>query len=173
MFCSILCQEDFVDYQRARLAYQFGKLESVRNGIYPEHGGNVEFELFSFFEICHHLKDWVKEESPEHSINVEKFIKASPALRITADICNRLKHKVLRDRGTQALIEHKKSKAPLGPFRITVTTVIGPDPSMAKVTLSNATIATERGEECCFALAQECMSEWAHYFTENKRLCNN
>lgn len=163
-----LSQEKMMNYQRARLDYQFRKLEPIRSGIYPEFGGNVEFELYSFFEICYHLKDWIIE-SPQYSTlsNVEDFIKDSPSLRISADICNRLKHKVLRDNKTKNIVYHKRSTAPLGPFKITTTMVIGPDPSMANVALSMATIQTERGEECCFSLAKECMAEWRRYFTQS------
>lgn len=156
-----------MEYQCARLQYQFGKLRAIRDGVYPSHGGNVEFELFSFFEICHHLKDWVKE-SPRYSnfTNVEAFINASTPLRIAADICNRLKHKVLKDRRTGDLT-NQRSKGPLDPFNLRTTVVIGPDADMAKVALTEATITTERGTECCFNLAQDCMEEWSRYFTAN------
>lgn len=148
-----------MNYQRARLRYQFSKLETIQNGVPPEYGGNVEFELFSFFEICYHLKDWVKH-SPEYNSfgNVEDFINGSPAMRACADICNRLKHKNLRTR---------RSKYEIGVFRLKPSMTIGPDPSMARVGLEEATIETERGEECCYALARECVQEWGRYFSEN------
>lgn len=148
-----------MDYQRARLRYQFSKLEPIRKGIFPEYGSNVEFELFSFFEICYHLKDWVKY-SPEYSdfSDVEDFINESPAMRICADICNRLKHKNLRTR---------RSNSEIGVFHLRSSMTIEPDPSMARVGLEEATIETERGEECCYALAKECLQEWGRYFSEN------
>lgn len=153
-----------MEYQRARLRYQFEKLEPIRSGVYPDYGGNVEFELFSFFEICYHLKDWIEASHPELK-GVDKFINNSPALRISADICNRLKHKVLMDK--EKIVTHKRSHAPLGPFRLTRLTIVGPDPTMAREVLPKAMIQTERGDECCFALAKECMEEWDRYFEEN------
>ncbi|QXZ09595.1 hypothetical protein KUF54_16580 [Comamonas sp. Y33R10-2] len=148
-------------YQRARLQYQFSKLRFIREGVSLEYGGNVEFELFSFFEICYHLKDWVKN-SPECSSfsDVENFIKDTPALRICADICNRLKHKTLTRR---------RSNSEIGIFQITSTISVSmpEDKSHSMARLDKATIETERGEECCFALAQECMNEWNQYFQRN------
>jgi hypothetical protein len=148
-------------YQRARLQYQFNKLGPIGEGIYPEYGGNIEFELFSFFEICYHLKDWVKN-SPEGSpfTDVEMFINSSPAMRICADICNRLKHKTLRTR---------RSKSDVGLFRIsnTISVSVLKDQSRTMARIDKATIETERGEECCFALVKECMCEWERYFKEN------
>lgn len=148
-----------MDYQRARLRYQFNKLEPIQNGIFPEYGGNIEFEIFSFFEICYHLKDWVKN-SPEYKnfSNVEDFVNGSPAMRVCADICNRLKHKKLRER---------RSNSEIGLFQLKSSMVVGPDPSMARVGLEEIKIETERGEECCYILAKECMQEWDRYFTEN------
>lgn len=147
-------------YHYARLQYQFNKLGPIREGIYPEYGGNIEFELFAFFEICHHLKDWIKFSPGYKSFSdVEKFINGSPPLRICADICNRLKHR--------KLTKPPRSNSELGIFKVKTTTTIGPDPSLASVKLDHATIETERGEECCFALAEECMNEWKRYFSEN------
>jgi hypothetical protein len=148
-----------VEYQRARLQYQFNKLRPIREGISPQFGGNTEFELFSFFEICHHLKDWIKE-SPEYPAlkNVEDFINSSPALRICADICNTLKHGKLR--------KHRSSSE-LGIFKLKSTSTILPYPGGAIESLDEARIMTERGEECCFTLAEECMVEWNRYFLES------
>lgn len=151
-----------MEYQRARLQYQFNKLCSIRKGIYPQFGGNTEFELFSFFEICHHLKDWIKESSDCSSPReVEDFINSSPALRICADICNRLKHCKLR-KEPRGKVEPKE-------FQLKSIITIFPYPGRALVNLYEAKIVTERGEECCFALAEECMDEWNRYFQENAR----
>ncbi|MCQ9422308.1 hypothetical protein NRB16_02035 [Pseudomonas sp. LJDD11] len=148
-----------VEYQRARLQYQYTKLRPIREGIFPQFGGNTEFELFSFFEICYHLKDWIKESSEYPSLSdVEAFINTSPALRVCADICNTLKHGKLRK---------SRSQSKLGVFKLKSTTTIYPYPGGASQSLDEAKILTERGDECCFALAEECMSEWERYFQEN------
>ncbi|MCO4789422.1 hypothetical protein DK293_12090, partial [Vibrio cholerae] len=51
-----------MEYQLARVIYQYRKLPVIREGVYPQFGGNLEFELYGFFEVCYHLKDWIKED---------------------------------------------------------------------------------------------------------------
>jgi len=149
-----------MEYHRARLQYQFNKLRPIREGIYPAFGGNTEFELFAFFEICYHLKDWIKHSPECRTFScVENFINNSPALQICADICNTLKHKTLT--------KPPRSKSIPGLFKISSTMTVAPDPSLACVSIDKATIETVRGEECCFSLAEECMSEWKRYFSSN------
>ena len=124
----------------------------------PVYGGNIEFELYAFFEICYHLKDWVKFSSEyDSSNNVEKFINDSQPLRICADICNKLKHKIL----TQKL----RSKSEPSVFYITSTISVSTNSDYSTVKISKATVETERGEECAFSLAEDCMKEWQLYFS--------
>lgn len=148
-----------MEYKFARVRYHYNKLTKIREGIYPENGGNVEFDLFSFFEACYHLKDWIKN-SPDYErlSDVEVFVNNSPAMRICADICNTLKHKNLRSR---------RSYANVGEFYLESTATIGPETSRARINLGRAAIKTERGEECCYALAGECIEEWERYFYAN------
>lgn len=149
-------------YQRARLQYQFSKLTPIKEGTYPAYGGNIEFELFSFFEICYHLKDWVKN-SPGYSSfsDVENFINATPAMRICADICNRLKHRTLSRK--------RRSLSEIGDFKIDhcITVYSSESNRQCSARIERAVIETERGEECCFSLAKECMDAWDEYFKAN------
>lgn len=159
-----------MEYQKARLDYQFNKVSALRKGMYPAFGGNIEFELFSFFEVCYHLKDWVKESTGDAT--VESFVNETPAIRIAADICNRLKHKNLHKGNNGEVVTHKRSKAPLGPFEISSTTTIGAIPELASVSIRKALIHTERGKECCFELAIECMDDWRS-FSQNRGQTND
>lgn len=149
-----------LEYHRARLRYQFNKLKPIHDGVYPAYGDNIEFELFSFFEICYHLKDWVKH-SPNYASfsDVEQYINQSAPLRICADICNRLKHK--------KLLKKTRSKSAIGVFMLSTTMTVGPFGTTPISSLDSAKIKTERGEECCFELAQECMEAWSVYFIKN------
>jgi hypothetical protein len=148
-----------MEYQVARMLYQFRKLPLIQRGEFPVlQGGNLEFELFGFFEACYHLKDWLAKETEYHSwSSAEDFIKNSQPLRICADICNTLKHRQL-DR-------KPRSKAPLGLFSIRSMVSVGP--GGASIQILSATIPTERGEACCFSLARECLIEWSKYFELN------
>jgi hypothetical protein len=153
-----------MQYQIARMMYQFRKFPSLRDGINAEHGGNVEFEFFSFFEICFHLRDWILHDSAYNSSvhDVDAFINGSPALRICADICNTLKHRTLT---------RKTRSAKLGVFEIRQSITIFPEgggsPSAA---IADARIDTERGTEDVFKLAAECIEEWRRYFAQHSSL---
>ncbi|PNI01381.1 hypothetical protein [Vibrio diazotrophicus] len=149
-----------MEYQWARLIYQYKKLPAIRDGMYPHFGGNLEFELFTFFEVCYHLKDWIKEDDRYHQMtNVENYINSTPSLRICADLCNRLKHR----RKNNKL---RSKKAP-GVFIIAATISVGPTHDHAKTSIDEAFVNTERGKECCFDLAKECMDSWRHYLRDN------
>lgn len=142
-------------YQYARLMYQYKKLPKIRGE--SDLNGNIEFELFSFFEICYHLKDWIKLDKALDK-EVEEFINNTPALRICADICNRLKHGELEKR--------TRSKN-LGAISISMHVTVG----MVKqsTVISSAKVETERGLECCFALADECVQAWQSYILNIKQ----
>lgn len=147
-----------MQYQIARMMYQFRKFPSIRAGVNAEHGGNVEFELYAFFEICYHLKDWISQDGAyDREIHdIESFINSSAALRICADICNRLKHRTL---------SKKTRSANLGIFHILQVLSVFPEgggPPLAAI--SEARIDTERGPEDIFKLAAECIDEWRRYF---------
>jgi hypothetical protein len=150
-----------MEYHVARLLYQYRKLADIKKGMYPLHGGDVEFELFGFFEVSYHLKDYIKE-SPDYSkySNVEEFISANRYLRICADICNRLKH--------SKLTKPPRSASPIGPFKIKTEITVGPTPEDATVKIREARIDTELGEVCCFDLAARCITEWQSYFKKNE-----
>lgn len=150
------------------MEYQLKKLDAIQEGMKLKFGGNLEFELYYFFEICYHLKDWIKEDHSYSNLTcVESFINSSPALRIAYDIGNRLKHKVLRKKRTGEMVENSRSHAALGPFKILNSISIGPEEGMAMARILKANIQTERGEENCFSLAKECAQEWNRYFLEN------
>ncbi|MBT4207038.1 hypothetical protein HOE22_01695 [Candidatus Woesearchaeota archaeon] len=148
-----------MEYHIARVQYFYNKLEYLRKGLYPEFGGNIEFELYTFFEVCYHLKDWIKKsEGYNEFSNVEQYINNTACLRICADICNRLKHKQLTDR---------RSNTHIGHFELQNSIEVGPNPSDARCTILSAEIDTELGKISCFVLAIECMEAWNNYFIIN------
>ena len=56
---------------------------------------NYEDEMYAFFESCHHLKDWLKNDPAEpvaEGSDVEAFVGGSEPLRWCADIANGSKH---------------------------------------------------------------------------------
>lgn len=56
-------------------------------------------DLWSFFQNCYHLKDWIKNDpdvAEEIKGVVEEFVNGSQELRICADLAIRSKHSELR-----------------------------------------------------------------------------
>lgn len=154
-----------MEYQLARVIYQYRKLPEIRKGMLPQFGGNLEFELYTFFEVCYHLKDWIKaDERYSRMTNVEKYINDTPSLRICADLCNRLKHRNLNG--------NTRSKRKLGFFHIDKTISIGPVGYDSKTSINYALVDTERGKECCFKLASECVESWQYYLKNNGIECS-
>jgi len=52
-------------------------------------------DMWSFFQHCFHLKDWIKNDpqiSPDIGSKIEEKINASQTLKIIADLANRSKH---------------------------------------------------------------------------------
>ena len=140
-----------VRYHYARLKYQYKKMPLIKEG--SELNGNIEFELYAFFEICYHLKDWFKLDDKYDRNHVEEFINNSVALRISADICNRMKHGKLTTYRSENL----------GHFNLHLHIKSGTSSNKYTSALTSATIETQRGIECCYALADECMQEWERY----------
>lgn len=52
-------------------------------------------EILVFFILCHHLKDWIINDSEIPSVEVQNFIEKDKYLRICADIANGTKHREL------------------------------------------------------------------------------
>ena len=48
--------------------------------------------LYSYFQNCYHLRDWLLSESVVPQIDIEQLFAKYPELRISGDICNATKH---------------------------------------------------------------------------------
>ncbi len=61
-----------------------------------------EDDLWSFFQHCWHLKDWIKnDDSISKDMMIEEKVKNYKSLQIVADLANRSKHLKLRVRSTR------------------------------------------------------------------------
>jgi hypothetical protein len=73
----------------------YAKLKTVSTDNGPHITYSDAYDLAeTFFNQCHHLKDWVKKDPlvVRSCVDVEGFIQKTPVLRIVADYCNSLKH---------------------------------------------------------------------------------
>ena len=86
----------------------FDRLQNIYNGLDPISGttrfedledkfaGPGEDPVYTFFEHCYHLKDWIKEDNTAQKLGVDKFVEDfinnNNCLRVCADLCNASKH---------------------------------------------------------------------------------
>jgi hypothetical protein len=143
-----------MEYHIARINYHYRKLQMTRQRLpSTDAGANVEFEAYVFFEVCFHLKDWIKTDPryDAHRDDVDTFINKSMPLRMLHDLCNRLKHRSL-----------SWPKTDIGPFSMTFTIEVGPEGAYQRL---NRLEAKVNGEVMCmYALAEQAMLAWDAYF---------
>lgn len=143
-----------MEYHIARTNYHYRKLQMTRQRMpATDAGANVEFEAYVFFEVCFHLKDWIRSDArydPRRD-DVDAYINQSEPLRMLHDLCNRLKHRTLT-----------WPKTDIGPFSMTFTIEVGPDGAYQRL---NRLEAQVNGKILCmYVLAEQAMLAWGAYF---------
>lgn len=82
-----------------RVRRYYARFKEINDGIEPSQSIEAySDDIHAFFLNCHHLKDWLKNDSAytSHSNReVEEHVACSQALLICADICNGSKHLTL------------------------------------------------------------------------------
>lgn len=143
-----------MEYHIARVNYHYRKLYMTRGRLPAiDAGANVEFEAYVFFEVCFHLKDWIKS-NPNYNIrrdDVDVYINQSRPLRILHDLCNRLKHRTL-----------SRPKTDIGPFNMTFTIEVGPEGAYQRLNRLEAEV--DGKIMCMYELADQAMLSWTAYF---------
>ncbi|MCR6631387.1 MAG: hypothetical protein NVV74_15820 [Magnetospirillum sp.] len=117
-------------------------------------------DVYSFFQNCYHLKDWIKNDPSCSGVDVEAFINSTPDLQICADICNGTKHLTLsRPRSTESPTftgQHIRLNIQDG-FGVT-----------EKIDISiKYTISTNSGDIDAFDLAKRCVAHWGGFISAN------
>ena len=106
--------------------------------------------VYTYFMNCYHLKDWIKNDPTSLllSAKVEGFISTTPEMALCADICNGLKHLVLKNNRSGQNPQFGKRLFKVG---------VGPQPTTIAV---EYTISTASGPFDAFDLATKCLSAW-------------
>ena len=149
-----------MEYHIARVNYHYQKLQMTRVRLpVTEAGANVEFEAYVFFEVCFHLKDWIKTDPTYNTRrdDVDAYINQSEPLRILHDLCNRLKHRTL-----------SRPKTDIGPFSMTSTIDVGSDGAYQRLNRLEAEV--DGKTVCMYELADQAMTSWAAYFDSHPAL---
>lgn len=143
-----------MEYHIARVNYHYRKLQMTRqSSTATDAGANVEFEAYVFFEVCFHLKDWVKTDARYdlRRHDVDAYINETRPLRLLHDLCNRLKHRTLT-----------RPKTNIGPLNMVSTIEVGPEGAYQRL---NSLDAAVDGEIICmYDLAKQAMHAWIAYF---------
>lgn len=125
-------------------------------------------DLWSFYQHCFHLKDWIKNDpqiSPDISSKIEKEINTPQTLRIIADLANRSKHFRLdkkRENANMKGVGVTIEVPVLGINLETKKTKSEPGKSVYHITIETARGRTFDGLQ----LAKNAVKEWDRIFQE-------
>ena len=89
--------------QSERVKRWHEKFRQIDEGTSHDFAPSTEYyhdQVFAFFLNCYHLKDWIKndESLPKNARDtVEGFVEKTKYLFVCRDICNSIKHLVLKN----------------------------------------------------------------------------
>jgi hypothetical protein len=140
--------------------HQLDRVRRFLERVEGHHQTDVEFQdiVWSFFQHCWHLKDWVKHDplaTESQRENVCRKAYASPLLKICRDLCNGTKH-----------LNLDQARSGSGARHAHVTTTIVPGRS------SEMDCMVEDGHGNLISgkqLARACVEEWVRIL-ESQRL---
>lgn len=128
---------------------QLNRVGRMLNRINRQDRSPIEYgdDIWSFFQNCWHLKDWVKNDPsvPLHvRDSIEQLAAASPPLRICADLANATKH-----------LKLKNPRVGAKPSHYNMAIVPGESSKVEYI------VGTGRGtQQDSLDLARKCLSEW-------------
>lgn len=128
-------------YHVSEYSKQLARVERFLCRIENQNRDSTEYDddLWSFFQHCWHLKDWIKNDpsiSPTQWSAMEGTIEGSLNLRICADLANRSKHLRLTNKREDADITRRSVTVKVGnPSSSTCEHIISLDDGTEKVAL--------------------------------------
>ncbi len=148
-------------FERTKRLHQ--RFQQLTVGIeHTQASPNYDDDMYSFFQNCYHLKDWIKND-PYCDVwpDVEEFINANQDLKICADLCNGLKH--------LSLTRPRSSESPQfagGKIALNISEGISEKASVS-IAVSYEIATTNRGILDAFVLASSCVSAWTQFIAAN------
>ena len=149
----------------SRFLEQFERVKRYLNKIEDQDRDSTAYDddLWSFFQNCYHLKDWIKNDpdiGDGIKETVEKFVQSNKELRICADLANRSKHLEL-------------DRPPREDAKVTSrsTTIYAPVAGSDLVGTSTCEHIITLGDgRKCMALdvARKAVKAWESFLSENK-----
>jgi hypothetical protein len=146
-------------YERMKRSYD--RFHKIKHGLeHTEPSVHYEDDIYVFFMHCWHLKEWIKNDSavktrmPKIGDDVERFVKESEPLSLSADLCNSLKH---LERNTQKYKPRSSEEPTFGRKVHHYEQVFG------SASIHGLDWLVERKNKPpidAFDLATDCISEW-------------
>lgn len=130
---------------------QISRVHRFLNRIRDKEKERIQYEddLWSFFQNCWHLKDWIKNDPKVSDViksNIGVEIYQYESLRICADLANRSKHLVLRNIRIDANIPGRQ-----------IVAVVG---STSTVTWDYRIVIKDGKELKATAVAEQAVKDW-------------
>jgi hypothetical protein len=143
---------------------QFARVKRYLVRIESQNRDPTEYDddLWSFFQNCWHLKDWVKNDSSlrpglRHKFRgkeLKKTLKECPSIKICADLANRTKHFELASNWFDAEVTQRNVTVNLGKRTHSTSEHI--------ITLNDGT------KKVALKVARDAVKEWKKFFKTHK-----
>ena len=154
---------------------QFKRVERYLEKIESQDRDSTAYDddLWSFFQNCHHLKDWIiNDQTVSDKIkgikggNIEDFVNKNEALRICADLANRSKHLRL-DRVRDDAKITSRSVTIYPPTANIGAPTAGSD-SVGTSTCEHTITLRDGGTRKALDVAREAVKAWRSFLSNNK-----
>jgi hypothetical protein len=148
--------------QFERMNRWYDRFAAINEGrVHGMSSENYVDEIYSFFQNCYHMKDWIKNDSgmttQAPKDRVEGYITSNRFLSLSADLCNSTKH-LIRNRSNRS-----KEEPTFGQKNFALD--VGGD--LPKISLK-LQVDAEGGRIDAFELARECVAAWEAFLkTQN------
>jgi hypothetical protein len=162
---------------------QFERVKRYLNKIENQDRDSTEYDddLWSFFQNCHHLKDWIindpdvaDEIKGGKGKRIEEFVNSNKELRICADLANRSKHLELdRSPREDAKVTSRSTiicPAPIKVYRSADGSILpqaDPD-SVGTSTCEHIITLGDGSKRIALDVARKAVKAWESFLSENK-----
>jgi hypothetical protein len=142
--------------QYDRMKRWYGKFAELEQGrLHDVQSENYVDDIYAFFQNACHLKDWLINDvalSVPVRQAVEPYINSDRSLRLCADICNALKHLVLKSHRSGENPQFGKKQ-----YNLNIT------PGGPTTISLEYEINTNSGPVDAFKLATDCVNAWDNF----------
>lgn len=148
--------------QFERIKRLLGRFEALGQGIpHMQNSANYDDDVYSFFQNCYHLKDWIKNDPYCAAWPcVEAYINTSQDLQLCADLCNAQKH--------LKLTNHRSGQNPqFGGGHTQLKIDEGSGLTTVQIAISYDVETQNAGTLDALTLGRRCVTAWATFITAN------